>query len=433
MIDTAEIETSESGVVMPAGVADAVSVREIVVGFVGRLDPESVPLPDVVAVWEAVNRIEHLAASAKTLLARRVDESRAWQRGGYKTADEFLAVKAGVTAGEARRALDTSKKLRDLPRTRDAARRGELSGPQLGLVADAAAANPAAEGSLLDQAGRGTLRDLRDAATRARAAADRDRAATEARIHRRRSVRTWTDPDGTWRLDARGTVADGARIEQALTIAGDRRFRAAAKRGERHGRDAYTFDALVDLAAHATGTNAAEPGSCADDAPRTAPPARVTPQYQLHVRVDVEALRRGSVQGDELCEIRGVGPISVERARALLGEAMVDIVITKGVEVATIAPAGRRWTAHQRLAALWDSPRCCIDGCPRGAIEIDHRQPFTQGGPTILANHDPYCGHHHDLKTYQGWAVTGPRHRRRMVPPDDPVHPEHRPRGPDGC
>src|SRR5579885_2531209 len=169
--------------------------------------------------------MERLAASAKTVMSRRVDESREWRRKGYKTPAEFLAAKEGVTPAEARKELDTSKKLLDLPRTEEAAKNGDLSAGQLGLVAEASSVNPQAEGALLEQAGTGTFRELRDAAGRARAAGDRDHAATERRIHRRRSVTTWTEADGTWRLSAKGTVADGARIEAALKPLTDRRFK----------------------------------------------------------------------------------------------------------------------------------------------------------------------------------------------------------------
>jgi hypothetical protein len=49
--------------------------------LVGRLAPEAVPLPDAPTMWQAFDGIERLAASAKTLLAARVDESRVWQCG----------------------------------------------------------------------------------------------------------------------------------------------------------------------------------------------------------------------------------------------------------------------------------------------------------------------------------------------------------------
>ena len=39
--------------------------------------------------------------------------------------------------------------------------------------------------------------------------------------------------------------------------------------------------------------------------------------------IDIEALNRGRVIGDETCEIAGVGPVAVSSIRSLLNEAFV--------------------------------------------------------------------------------------------------------------
>ncbi len=59
-------------------------------------------------------------------------------------------------------------------------------------------------------------------------------------------------------------------------------------------------------------------------------PVSVSPRYLALLRVDAEALRRGRVQGAELCEIAGVGPVPVSVARDLLGDAVLKLVITPG-------------------------------------------------------------------------------------------------------
>src|SRR5581483_2996838 len=229
-------------------------------------------------------------------------------------------------------------------------------------------------------------------------------------------------------LSAKGTVADGARIEAALKPLTDRRFKEAARRGERDGRDAYAFDALLAATEAATSTGcapatAAEPAAAPDD--EASPPPAPAPA-QVHVRVDVEALTRGWVEGDEFCEIMGVGPISVQRVRELLGDAIVDIVITKGVDIATIAPAGRGWTAYQRLALLWNRSKCSVHDCHCPRVEIDHHEPFSEGGPTTVANARPLCRWHHDLKTHKGYRLIGPPEHRELVAPDDPRNPNRR-------
>ena len=66
------------------------------------------------------------------------------------------------------------------------------------------------------------------------------------------------------------------------------------------------------------------------------------PRYLALLRVDAQALRRGHVQGEELCEIAGVGPVPVSVAKEVLGDAIVKLVITNGVDVAQRDSSGSR-------------------------------------------------------------------------------------------
>jgi hypothetical protein len=122
-----------------------------------RLAPADVPLPEAPAMWAAYDSIERCAAAAKTLLAERVEQSRVWAKEGDRSAAEHLARKSGSSVGAVRAGLETSKKLRLLPATEAAVRRGELSQAQAETITDAAAVNPGAEQSLLEAAGAGTL------------------------------------------------------------------------------------------------------------------------------------------------------------------------------------------------------------------------------------------------------------------------------------
>jgi hypothetical protein len=133
---------------------------------------------------------------------------------------------------------------------------------------------------------------------------------------------------------------------------------------------------------------------------------------------------RGHLVTGEVCEIPGVGPVPVTEVRDLLGDATLHLVLTKGNAVANLTHLGRGPTAAQRIALLWQAPRCTRVGCPHEArLENDHRTPWADIHTTRLDNLDPLCGHDHDLKTYKGWALvtgTGPR---PIVPPGHPDHP----------
>jgi len=403
-----------------AGAPSIVRIRSLGDGLAGMLavlEPDLVPLPEALGWWEALDRVERLATAAKTLLARRVDESRCWELSGCRSAAEQLAHISGTGVGRARNLLATSEALRDLPATRAAVCSGSLSCAQAGEVASAAVANPAAESKLLDIATHNSLSELHTQALRAKAAADPDPDATHRRIHAARYLRTHTDAEGAWNLHAHGTVDDGARIEHALAPIIDQIFRTARQRREPEARDAYAFDALLKLADNTR---------CTSDTTTPDLPDTSSPRHLALLRIDVEALLRGAAQGDELCEITGIGPIPARIARALLGDSILKLVITRGVDVANITHLGRGPTAAQRIALLWQSPTCTAEGCARTRVEIDHRVPWATSQHTRIDELDPLCSHHHDQKHQHGWALiegTGPR---PIVPPGDPRHPESR-------
>src|SRR5262249_36529391 len=157
---------------------------------------------------------------------------------------------------------------------------------------------------LLTTAARTSVRELRDTCARVKAAADPDADARHARIRRERCLRTFTDHDGAWNLHARGPVDAGARVMAALGPLIDEVFAAARVDGRRESSDAYAFDALVALA------------------DRPVAGGRRSSKYLGLLRVDVEALARGHVEGEERCEITGLGRVPVRAARDLLGEAI---------------------------------------------------------------------------------------------------------------
>jgi hypothetical protein len=155
--------------------------------------------------------------------------------------------------------------------------------------------------------------------------------------------------------------------------------------------------------------------------------AKVPMRFRAVLRVDYEALVRGAVDGGEVCEIAGLGPIPVATARELLGESTLHLVITKGVEVANVTYLGRAPNAAQRVAMAWQMPMCSVAGCPRRArLEYDHGTAFAESPETGLGNLRPLCGYHHDLKSDLGWDLAAGEGRRPMVPPDHPDHPKNR-------
>ena len=345
------------------GAAGRVGVRG---GGCGLREPDDIPASEAVRLYEALERAGRAIAAGKTLLAKRVAASEQWKRKGHGSAAEHLAQISGRSLGAAKSELETSDALTYLGATKDALLDGQVSEAQGQIIANAAKVNPEAERNLLEKAKRTNHQQLRDEAQKAKAAADRDPAATHRRIHGDRRLGRHTDAEGAWNLHARGTVADGSIISSELDRLTDEIFRA-----KRQGRHPRVPRRLRLRRPHRDGPALLRP-----------PPRRRrratgkrrlnAPQHLALLRLDVAALWRGYVEGDELCEVTGLGPIPVEVARKLLGDAVLKLIITKGVDIASVTSLTRGPTQAMHYAKLWTSPTCTVEGCTRTIVEYDH-------------------------------------------------------------
>ena len=137
--------------------------------------------------------------------------------------------------------------------------------------------------------------------------------------------------------------------------------------------------------------------------------------------IDHEALVRGHTSPGRRCEIPGVGPVSVEWVRQLLGTAFVTAIIKKGKDITTVAHLGRHIPAELRTAMIVSGRECSIEGCTgREYLELDHCEiDHANGGPTARWNLTWLCSIHHTRKT-QGWTLGPPdpvTGKRRLDPP----------------
>jgi hypothetical protein len=98
-----------------------------------------------------------------------------------------------------------------------------------------------------------------------------------------------------------------------------------------------------------------------------------------------------------------------------------------------VAHLGRRPRGVQQSALEWLYPTCAAEGCGASTfLEIDHRLEWARSDVTVFDLLDRLCGHHHDLKTREGWALVEGRGKRPLVSPHDPRHPRrYRARGHD--
>ena len=392
-------------------VRDLAAVTESLAALVGALDAGDLPASEGPHLVEIGARIERLGHAVRLTGTAKVTAAGTWEGQGHRSAAEWLARKTGTSMSDAIGTVTTAQQLDALPGTAAAVRRGDLSPEQAKEVAGAATADPRAEERLLDQAGKGSVNELRNECRKTRAAADPDPEATHRRIHAARHVRFRTDTDGTWTLTARGTGASGARIEAGLRHRADSVFRTAHREGRREPGEAYLFDALEGLCADPGATGGSKP------LPKGA-------NAKLIARIDWPALVRGHLLEGETCEIVGIGPVPVSVVRELSEDAFVAAVLTNGTDIRSVTHLGRRHTALQVTALQWRDPECARLGCSKTVrLQYDHRADWAATHVTEVDQSDRLCPDDHKLKTEHNWMLVEGSGKREMVPPTHPDHP----------
>jgi hypothetical protein len=352
--------------------------------LVSGLDAEAIAGEHAKELVSWFSRAEHLAAAGKTLCAGRLASCGLFSETGQRNgAASWLAKETGDSLGNAIRLFETAGQLRKLPVLDGALRAGELSAAQSAIAAGAAFEDPSKEKELLEQATAGSIGDLRRAAERIRAAVRSEQDAKERyeAIRAKRSLRWWTDSDGTFRLDGRLTPDAGARLIAEIEPEAKRVFKQARNEARREPFTAYVADALVNLVtklnrtSSAAGSSSSETSSSGSSSGPGAParPAGRRTSHSAILRVDLAALRRGELEAGEVCEIPGVGPVPLATARRMLGEVFLKLVITDGVDVQMVCHAGRHVSSFIDTALEERDHSCVVPGCEAANfLERDH-------------------------------------------------------------
>ena len=212
------------------------------------------------------------------------------------------------------------------------------------------------------------------------------------------SLRHWTDPDGTGRIDIRGPVDATARVLARLAPYERELFDQARHDQRRERSDVLAFDALIALA---------------DTAPAG---GHANPETTIVVRIDHGALMRGHTEPGEVSELADGGPIPVAVVSRMLDDAFVKAVVVDGTDVRAVSHLGRTIPARLRTAVEELYPECCVEGCNvTHNLEIDHNQPVEHGGPTALWNLGRLCPHHHWYKHHHDRRLAGDGTHKHFV------------------
>jgi Domain of unknown function (DUF222)/HNH endonuclease len=377
--------------------------KQQMTALAARIREQKLSADEAATLLREVGAIENTCASLRVLLSGRIAESKLWQKDGARSAAHWVARTTRTTVTRAAESLETSKRLKALPATAKSFENGSISECQVREIASAASMNASSEEGLLVTARNGDVTALREACRKVRHAAITNEMERYEAIHRSRYLRSWSDHDGAFRLDARLTPDAGATVMAALEPHRRKVFEDARRAGRREQPEAYLADALVSLAASNTNGSSG-------------------PKAMVQVRVDHAALLRGRTKAGETCEIAGIGPIPVATARALTSDAIVAAVLTEGADVKAVAHLGRTIPARLRTALEARDAECAVPGCHnRHRLEIDHIEPFAEGGPTSLDNLVRLCRPHHHMKTNLGFRLIGAPGAWRWIGPEEEV------------
>jgi hypothetical protein len=384
--------------------------------------PESVSGDQARRFVERFAEAERAAASGVALFTPVVVGTGSYAKEGHASAQDWLGALSGSSAGAAKGRLAAAERAAADPSLTEALHEGGLSAAQLLVVTNAASEAPEGTGDLLELVGHGAShQELSDAAARLKAAA-RSRESEHlrrARVHAHRHVRVHQVDSGGVRGEFFCDEVAWARVAPSIEARAKELWKAAGGSGGSEALEAYRLDAFLEQLGGPEGSGGRRgPGGRRDDSRRPSKGAR----GQAIVVIDAAALRRGTSQGDELCEIEGIGPVSVEAATELLSEASLRYVIREGFDIKTVTKATRDVTACIEAALIVRDRTCARPGCgKRLGLETDHRDvDFRDDGPTELDNLVRLCAQCHDLKTHGGWRLEGEPGAWKWIAPAHP-------------
>lgn len=318
-------------------------------------------------------------------------------------------LRCAIAPRAAREHVRVARRLLELPATRAAFARGELSYSQVRAVTRIADSEQ--EEVLVGLARHASAAQLERLVRAYRGAVSLE-SAREA--HERRFVDWRWEDDGSLSLRARLSAEEGALLLQALAA----------------GRDGLRQQATVEHEEVSAPVDAAE-------APETGPPSNAdalvamadallsqggavrssADRYQVVVHADAEALAGvAASQADDgqpapaRCELEEGPPICPETARRLACDAALVKLVEKGGRPLSVGRLTRSIPPALRRALRSRDPGCRFPGCGNQSwLDAHHIHHWARGGATALDNLVHLCRHHHRLLHEGGSAWPGAR------------------------
>jgi hypothetical protein len=345
---------------------------------------------------DEVVRLHHAMARLDALTTQTVgrwDAAKTWAADRAKSGAAWLTARCRIPAASARRRVYLARALRDLPHTERAWSDGAIDSAHVALLAGARTERTAVvfdrdEGWLVDQAR--TMRFSHFTQTLAYWLQRADPDGADQKAERQRDDRRFDLSQtfqGTWVGDLVLDPIGGSIVSTGLRHIERELFRADwAEAKDRLGRDPLVTelrrtpkqrraDALVEMAVRA----------------RTAPANGRRPAPLFSVLVGYETFH------GRMCELANGTVLAPGSLMPWLNEASIERIVFDGPSrVIDVGVERRLFEGATRRAVEVVYGECFEDTCetPADQCQIDHIEPWSQGGPTTQANGRPACGFH---------------------------------------
>jgi hypothetical protein len=347
----------------------------------------------VVALHRVIDRLQAVAAKAVAAF----DAGRTWEAAGARSAAAWVAVEAHQPLSATRRRVALGRTLRQMPATEAAWLGGEIGEA---YAAPLAAARRRVGGEVFDP----DEATLVDAARRLRhdqflrtlaywlQAADPEGVEADAEAQRAaRRLRLSKSLGGMWFLNGLLDPISGEIVAEAVRRIEDELFRADWAEAEaRVGEGVCAADlartpaqrradALVELARRA----------------QAAPPGARLPEPLITVLVGYETF------AGRICELARGNVVTPGSLLPYLDDAWVErVVFGPKSRVIDVGVRIRLFDGALRRAIQVRDRECFNEFCdvPAPDCEVDHVEPWSQGGPTTEANGRLACDHHNRLR-----------------------------------
>jgi hypothetical protein len=334
---------------------------------------------------------------------------------GVKSTSHWISWRCACSTRAAREHVRVARALRELPLTREAFGRGQISYSKVRTLTRVAAAE--SEEFLLHQATYATASQLDRMLSAYERSEREERGEPELRWHWNR--------DGSLSVEARLAPDDGRAFLDALEAARSKIRDEAHNGGDENG-PAGPFEPLLGDVA----TNAEALSTIAESYLAHGPLERVGPQrQQLIVHVDVETLNGGPGRS----QLEHGPAIAPETACRLGCDASLQVLVKRGRKALYLGRKTRAISPALNLTLRERDRGCRFPGCDNHRwVDAHHIVHWARGGETGLDNLVLLCRRHHRLVHEGGFSLTGDANEELVFRDPHGERLENAPRPPRG-